>query len=120
MLAVEEATTAWPEGTVRFEWFAPRSRPADETSGSFEVVCETSGVTLTVPADKTVLATLNDAGIAVPCSCEQGICGTCEVRVIAGEVDHRDSIQSQAERTANQSMMVCVSRARGSRLVLDI
>ena len=120
MLAVEEATTAWPEGTVRFEWFAPRSRPADETSGSFEVVCEASGVTLTVPADKTVLATLNDAGIAVPCSCEQGICGTCEVRVIAGEVDHRDSIQSQAERAANQSMMVCVSRARGSRLVLDI
>jgi tetrachlorobenzoquinone reductase len=120
MLAVEAATAAWPEGTVRFEWFAPRSRPEDETSGSFEVVCEASGVTLSVPADKTLLATLNDAGIAVPCSCEQGICGTCEVRVIAGEVDHRDSIQSQAERAANQSMMVCVSRARSARLVLDI
>ncbi len=120
MLAVEAATAAWPEGTVRFEWFAPRSRPEDETSGSFEVVCEASGITLSVPADKTLLATLNDAGIAVPCSCEQGICGTCEVRVLAGEVDHRDSIQSQAERAANQSMMVCVSRARGSRLVLDI
>ena len=120
MLAVEEATAAWPEGSVRFEWFAPRSRPADDRSGSFEVVCQASGVTLTVPPDKTVLATLNDAGIFVPCSCEQGICGTCEVRVLGGEVDHRDSIQSQAERVANQSMMVCVSRARSPQLLLDI
>jgi len=120
MLAVEAATAAWPEGRVRFEWFAPRSRPDDETSGSFEVVCQASGVTLTVPPDKTVLATLHDAGIEVPCSCEQGICGTCEVRVLGGEVDHRDSIQSQAERAANQSMMVCVSRARSAKLLLDI
>ena len=120
MLAVEEATAAWPDGSVRFEWFAPRSRPADEGSGSFEIVCQASGVTLTVPPDKTVLATLHEAGIEVPCSCEQGICGTCEVRVLGGEVDHRDSIQSQAERAANQSMMVCVSRARSPQLLLDI
>lgn len=120
MLAVEEATAGWPEGSVRFEWFAPRSQPDDETSGSFEVVCQASGVTLTVPPDKTVLATLHDAGIAMPCSCQQGICGTCEVRVLGGEVDHRDSIQSQAERAANQSMMVCVSRARSPQLLLDI
>jgi ferredoxin-NADP reductase len=120
MLAVEAATAAWPEGSVRFEWFAPRSRPADEASGNFEIVCQASGVTLTVPPDKTVLATLNDAGIFVPCSCEQGICGTCEVRVLGGEVDHRDSIQSQAERAANQSMMVCVSRARSPQLLLEI
>jgi len=120
MLAVEEATAAWPQGSVRFEWFSPRSRPADESADSFEVVCQASGVTLTVPPGKTVLATLNDAGIFVPCSCEQGICGTCEVRVLGGEVDHRDSIQSQAERAANQSMMVCVSRALSPRLLLDI
>lgn len=120
MLAVEDATAGWPEGSVRFEWFAPRSRPADESSGSFEIVCQASGITLTVPQDKTVLATLHDAGIEVPCSCEQGICGTCEVRVLGGEVDHRDSIQSQSERAANQSMMVCVSRARSPQLLLDI
>jgi ferredoxin len=64
---------------------------------------------------------LNDAGIEVPCSCQQGICGTCETRVVSGEVDHRDSILSSAERAANQTMMTCVSRAKaGSRLVLDI
>lgn len=120
MTAVEEATAAWPADTVRFEWFTPRSRPADEVSGSFEVVCEQSGLTVTVPPEKSVLEALNDAGIPVPCSCQQGICGTCEVRVIDGEVDHRDSILSSSERAANQTMMTCVSRAKGARLVLDI
>jgi ferredoxin len=120
MLAVEEATAGWPEGTVHFEWFAPRSRPADESSGSFEAVCQRSGITVTVPPDKSLLDALNDAGIPVPCSCQQGICGTCEVRVLDGEVDHRDSILSAAERATNETMMTCVSRARSSRLVLDI
>jgi ferredoxin-NADP reductase len=120
MIAVEEATAAWPEDTVRFEWFSPRRRPDDETSGSFEIVCQQSGVTLTVPPEKSVLDTLNDAGIEVPSSCTQGICGTCEVRVLSGEVDHRDSILSSSERAANQTMMTCVSRAKGARLVLDI
>jgi tetrachlorobenzoquinone reductase len=120
MTAVEEATAAWPEGSIHFEWFTPRSRPADETSGSFEVVCEQSGLTLTVPPDKSIMAVLSEAGIEVPRSCEQGICGTCETRIISGEADHRDSILSSSERAANQSMMICVSRAKGTRLVLDI
>jgi tetrachlorobenzoquinone reductase len=120
MLAVEEATAGWPEGSVHFEWFSPRSRSSDEGAGSFEAVCQQSGITVTVPADKSLLEVLNDAGIDVPCSCQQGICGTCEVRVISGEVDHRDSILSSSERAANQNMMVCVSRASGPRLVLDI
>lgn len=120
MLAVEEATAGWPEGTVHFEWFAPRSRPSDEASGGFEVVCQASGVTLTVPPDRSLLSVLNEAGISIPSSCEQGICGTCEVRVLAGEVDHRDSILSQAERATNQTMLTCVSRAISPRLVLDI
>jgi ferredoxin-NADP reductase len=120
MIAVEEATAAWPEGSVHFEWFAPRSRPADETSDNFEVLCQASGKTLTVPAEKSILEVLGENGIEVPCSCQQGICGTCEVRVLSGEVDHRDSILSSAERAANQTMMICVSRCRGARLVLDI
>lgn len=120
MLAVEEATAAWPQDAVRFEWFAPRSRPSGESSGSFEVVCEASGITLTVPPDKSILNVLTEAGIEVPRSCEQGICGTCECRVLSGEVDHRDSILSSAERAANTTMMTCVSRARGERLVLDV
>ncbi len=120
MIAVEDATRDWPEGSVHFEWFAPRSRPLDEVSGVFAVVCAQTGVTLTVPPDRSVLETLAQAGIGVPSSCEQGICGTCECRVLEGEVDHRDSILSAAEQAANQTMMVCVSRAKGPRLVLDL
>lgn len=120
MTAVEAATAAWPEGSIHFEWFTPRSRPDNETSGSFEVICQRSGLTLTVPPDKSILAVLSEAGIEVPRSCEQGICGTCETRVISGECDHRDSILSSGERAANQTMMICVSRARSAQLVLDI
>jgi ferredoxin-NADP reductase len=120
MTAVEEATSAWPAETVHFEWFTPRSRPEGETSGSFEVVCQQSCLTLTVPPEKSILQVLSEAGIEVPRSCEQGICGTCETRVVSGEVDHRDSILSASERAANTTMMTCVSRALGSRLVLDI
>lgn len=120
MTAVEEATRAWPEGTVRFEWFAPRSRPAGVVSGSFEVFLARAGVTLTVPPDKSILEVLTEAGFDQPRSCEQGVCGTCECRVLEGEVDHRDSILSAEERAANEVMMVCVSRARSGRLVLDL
>jgi tetrachlorobenzoquinone reductase len=120
MTVVEEATADWPAGSVQFEWFTPRSRPEDETSGAFQVVCAISGVTLSVPPDRSILDMLTEAGIEVPRSCEQGICGTCECQVLEGEADHRDSILSTAERAANQSMMVCVSRAKSPRLVLDL
>lgn len=120
MTAVEEATSHWPQDTIRFEWFTPRSRSRDEVSGSFEVECAASGISFTVPPDKSILETLQNAGIEVPRSCEQGICGTCEVGVLSGEVDHRDSILSASERAANTTMMTCVSRAKSSRLLLDI
>ena len=63
---------------------------------------------------------LRGAGLDLPSSCEQGVCGTCECRVLEGEVEHRDSILSASERAANAAMMTCVSRAKGARLVLDI
>ena len=93
---------------------------SDESNHSFEVECKASGVTVIVPADKSILDTLFEAGLDVPSSCEQGICGTCETRVISGEVDHRDSVFSDEERATNKTMMICVSRAKGTRLVLDI
>jgi ferredoxin len=73
-----------------------------------------------VPPDRSILSVLGDAGVNVPCSCEQGICGTCETTIVSGEADHRDSILSSNERAANKTMMICVSRAKGPRLVLDI
>lgn len=120
MNAVENATVAWPEGSVRFERFAPRTPSGGGASGQFEVVCATSKKTVIVPPDQSILAALTEAGIELPRSCEQGICGTCEVRVLEGEIDHRDSILSAAERATNSTMMTCVSRARGARLVLEI
>jgi len=120
MLAVEQATTAWPEGSVRFEWFTARARPQGEATDTFEVECAQRSLTLTVPPDRSILQVLNEAGLNVPCSCEQGICGTCEVAVLEGEVDHRDSILSAAERASNSTMMCCVSRSKSPRLVLDL
>jgi ferredoxin-NADP reductase len=120
MTAVESASVHWPEGTVRFEWFAPRARPEGEISGGFRVVCARSGLSLDVMPEQSILQVLTDAGIEVARSCEQGICGTCEVRVLEGEVDHRDSILSAAERASNEIMMTCVSRAKGASLVLDV
>ena len=120
MTAVEDASAHWPEGAVRFEWFAPRARPAGEISGGFRVVCARSGLSLDVLPDQSILQVLTDAGIEVARSCEQGICGTCEVRLLEGEVDHRDSILSAAERASNEIMMTCVSRAKSASLVLDL
>ncbi len=119
MEAVEDATRHWPEGSVRFEWFAARVQEF-AAAGAFELVCAASGLTLSVPPNKTILAVLTDAGIQVARSCEQGVCGTCECRILEGEADHRDSILSAAERGENSVLMTCVSRAAGPRLVLDI
>jgi ferredoxin len=66
------------------------------------------------------LDALDDAGVPVPSSCREGTCGTCETTVLEGEVEHRDSILTDEERTSGNTMMVCVSRARSARLVLDV
>jgi ferredoxin len=87
---------------------------------AFELVLARSGVTLTVPPDKSVFAVIEDAGISVLGSCHEGICGTCEQAVLDGEVDHRDSVLSESERAENDAMMVCVSRCFSSRLMLDL
>jgi len=120
MLAVEQAAAYWPQDRVHFEWFAARSRPEDEGSESFDLVCAQRGLTLSVAAGTSVLHALRGAGIDLPSSCEQGVCGTCECRVLEGDIDHRDSILSAAERAEGAVMMACVSRARGKRLVLDL
>ena len=78
-----------------------------------------SGVTLQVAAETTVFDAMRGAGVSVLGSCLEGICGTCEQIVLEGEVDHRDSVLDEDEQEANECMMVCVSRARSARLVLD-
>jgi ferredoxin-NADP reductase len=104
---------------VHFERFAAAVAPA-RTGGAFTVELARSGRVLTVANDESILQALRTAGISAESSCEEGICGTCEVRVLAGTPDHRDGILSAAERQANGSMMICCSRSIGERLVLDI
>lgn len=116
--AVEQACKPWPHGALHVERFAAKEIDAGENA-AFEVVLQRSGKTLDVPADKSVFDVMRENGVSVLGSCLEGVCGTCETGVLEGEVDHRDSVLDDDEQAANDCMMVCVSRCRGDRLVLD-
>lgn len=116
---ITAAAEKWPSGSVQFERFAPIViEGAVDTE--FEVELARTSQTLTVPADKSVLQVLRDGGIPILSSCGEGTCGTCEVAVLAGEIDHRDSVLSDDEQASGEMMMVCVSRCRSRLLVLDL
>ncbi len=102
--------------TPHLERFAPRTTAGGD--GEFEVELHRSGRTLTVDGDTSVLAAVRAELPNTPYSCEQGWCGTCQQKVLEGEIDHRDELLTDSER--GDSMLICVSRARGNRLVLDM
>lgn len=124
--AVEARCAAWPAGALNVERFAPREVTADELAeraaheGDFEVVLARSDRRLPVPAGCSVLEILEKNGIFPPSSCLEGTCGTCETTVLEGTPDHRDSILDDADRAAGETMMICVSRSRTPKLVLDL
>jgi ferredoxin-NADP reductase len=118
--AVEERCAQWPAGTLHVERFTPKDAGEPVLPGSFEVELAATGTTLTVPPDRSVLEVVEEAGVTVLSSCREGTCGTCETGVLAGAVDHRDSLLTAEERAANDTMMLCVSRAACPRLVLDL
>lgn len=106
---------------MRFERFSPAHPDGDAADEeSFEVELARSGMILAVQAGRSILTTLLDAGLSPTYSCTEGTCGSCETDVLDGEVDHRDCVLTADERAANDSMLICVSRARSRRLVLDI
>lgn len=117
--AVEERCQSWPSNALHLERFTPKERAGDDEDTAFEVVLQRSGLTLKVEPGVTVFDTMRAAGVSVLGSCLEGICGTCEQGVLEGEVDHRDSLLDEDEQAENDCMMVCVSRARSPRLVLD-
>lgn len=95
--------------------------PGDiESQGGFHVELARSGKALFIPPGKTVLETLKTAGVLTTFSCEAGICGECQVKVLDGIPDHRDAVLSDAERAANKSMMICCSGSKSKKLVLDL
>jgi ferredoxin-NADP reductase len=118
--AVEERCSAWPPDSLRVERFRPKEPGTAVRQDTFEVTLARSGQTVRVPPERSILMCVREAGLDVASSCEEGICGTCETRVLSGEVDHRDSILTAEERAANDTMMICCSRAFSDRLVLDI
>jgi ferredoxin len=120
LAAVEQRCAGWPRGALHVERFAPRPQAEPARAEAFEVELAQSELTLSVPPDRSILSVVEEAGVGLLSSCAEGTCGTCETAVLAGVPDHRDSVLSEEEREANDCMMICVSRARTDRLVLDL
>lgn len=118
--AIEERCKKWPPGTLHVERFKPRPHALEDADTPFEVVLASTGETYPVPIGETILDALETAGVEVESSCREGTCGTCETTVLEGVPDHRDSFLSEDERESGEMMMICCSRARGARIILDL
>ncbi len=110
-------THDFPEQQIHKEYFQVET---DTSGDSFEVVAERSGKIIMVEAGETILQALAKEGIDIEMSCEQGVCGTCMCDVIEGEPDHRDVYFTDEEKASNEQILVCCSRSKTPRLVLDI
>ncbi|HEU5007958.1 MAG TPA: PDR/VanB family oxidoreductase [Jatrophihabitantaceae bacterium] len=118
--AVEQRCATWPLDALHVERFTPIAPDPDASDEAFDVELAGSGQCVRVPAGVSILAALEAAGVTVLSSCQEGTCGTCETGVLDGLPDHRDSVLTKAEQQAGDVMMICVSRARTPRLVLDL
>ena len=117
--AFEAATKDRPREQVHVEYFTAKELAPAKTGG-FTVELARSGVEYFIPEGETILNVLLDAGIDIDYSCELGICGACEQRVISGVPEHRDSILSEAEHAENTRVMICCAGCKTDRLVLDL
>lgn len=109
----------WDERNLHREYFAAPVQP-EAASDHFQVKLAGSGQVIDVKGGQTVIAALTAAGVDVPTSCEQGVCGTCLTRVLSGEPDHRDMYLTDDERNANDCFLPCCSRSKSPILVLDL
>jgi len=116
--AFEAATATWPSDQIHIEYFTPKQEPAK--TGGFVVELARSGREFVIPEGKSILQVLLDAGVDVDYSCELGICGACEQRVISGTPEHRDAILTEEEQAANTKVMICCAGCKSERLVLDL
>ena len=123
MIAAVEAVCAnLGRAAPHVERFAPKSLDEGQSDGerAFTVVLSSNGARYEVPVGRTIIEVFEDNGVYTDSSCQEGVCGTCEKRVLAGSIDHRDSLLSEAEREANEFMMICVSRGTSDEIVLDM
>jgi vanillate O-demethylase ferredoxin subunit len=109
----------WPEAQLHYEFFSAEVAKS-ASDASFQVKLASSGRIVVVPADKTVVQALTEAGVEVVTSCEQGVCGTCLTRVLEGVPDHKDLYLTPEEQAANDQFTPCCSRSKTPLLVLDL
>lgn len=114
----QAAANGWPESHIHVELFTTDQTDAKNTP--FELEIHETGQVLTVPADKTIIETLEEAGLDPLYDCQRGDCGICQCDVIDGIPDHRDVILTDAEKASNAVMQICVSRSKTPRLVIDL
>ncbi len=111
----------WPAGTVKHETFTALNALDTKDNEDFTVEINSTGEQFTVPANTTLLEHLENSGHDVYADCREGLCGTCEVGVLSGDIDHRDHLLSDREKAAGSKILTCVSRGKGcSKLVLNI
>ncbi len=116
--AFEEACASRPPANVHVEYFTAKAEAA--VDGGYTVVLARSGKSFQVPPGKTILDVLLDSKIDAPFSCMQGVCGTCETKVLEGTPDHRDSVLTPDEQASGKTMMICCSGSKSDKLVLDM
>lgn len=123
LIAAVEARCADGRVDLHVERFGSRPgfTPADTADDEpFELVLADSGRRLTVRAEQTIVAALEEAGVFTPTSCSEGYCGVCETEVISGTPDHRDDYLTEEAKAANKTMMICVGRSKTAELVIRL
>lgn len=121
--AVRASMQGLPPESLYVERFRAREPDGSATGAgdrAFELVLSRSGCTVTVAADESILKAVGRVGVRVPTSCQEGVCGSCETKVLGGKPLHRDSLLSEEEQLEGATMMVCVGRALTPQLVLDL
>ena len=117
MDAVIDAAGDWQPTAIHREYFGVSE--SHENDASFKVMINSTGQVIDIPEDSSITETLEQHGINIPVSCEQGVCGTCMTTVIEGEIDHQDFYLTDPEKDAGDVILPCCSRAKGT-LVLDL
>ena len=123
MTAVQQCGAHLPADALHFEWFsAPAAEAAADAPAAegFWVELRRSGGRYAVPPDRSVLEVLEENGHEVPFSCREGLCGTCETAVCEGQPEHLDYVYPPSQRDSLTTMLVCVSRCKSEKLVLDL
>ncbi|MCF8527169.1 MAG: PDR/VanB family oxidoreductase [Candidatus Nanopelagicales bacterium] len=120
--AVEQACAKLGRPAPHVERFSAKAVDTDGDGGDheFTVVVNSTGAEFSVPVDTSIVEVLQAGGVPIMTSCAEGVCGTCETKVIEGEIVHRDSLLSDEDKEEGIYMMPCVSRCKGDRLVLDL